>query len=175
MASQSSSNMDKPPSSPPDRRDVPFDPRLVDTRVIHVTASLTGAFDPIRRIGGETGWYYGDWLWQLRGLLDRLVGGVGMQRGRRDSDALEVGDVIDCWRVEAYDPPKRLTLLAEMKLPGRARLQFDVESDGDGSKITQTALFEPRGFLGLLYWYSLYPIHHFLFAGMIRNIARACS
>lgn len=152
-----------------------FGSRLVDSRVAHVPVSLGEAFDPIRRIGGEIGWYYGDWMWQLRGLIDRFLGGMGMHRGRRDSNSLRVGDVVDCWRVDVYDPPRRLTLVAEMKLPGRAWLQFDVEPDGDGSRIVQTALYDPIGILGLLYWYLLCPVHHFLFAGMIRNIVRACS
>ena len=154
---------------------VSFRNRIVDARDIPTTASPEEAFAPVRRIGGATGWYYGNWLWRLRGFLDRLVGGVGMGRGRRDSESLRVGDVVDCWRVESYDPPRRVTLAAEMKLPGRAWLQFDVEPDGDGSRIRQTALYDPVGLSGILYWYLLYPVHKLVFAGMLRNIARAAE
>lgn len=154
---------------------VTFGPRLVDSRTASAPVSPEEAFEPIRRIGGKNGWYYGNWLWQLRGLMDLLVGGVGMHRGRRDSNSLRVGDVVDCWRVEAYDPPRKLTLAAEMKLPGRGWLQFEVEPNGAGSKIIQTAMYDPVGLLGILYWYFLCPVHHFLFVGMINNIVRACS
>ena len=99
-----------------------------DSRMIHVNASPADAFAPIRRIGGASGWYYANWLWQLRGWMDKLVGGVGMTRGRRDPDSLRVGDVVDCWRVEAIEPDHLLRLVAEMKLPGRALPR--VRSDG---------------------------------------------
>ena len=151
---------------------VSFGSRIMDTRTRHVAATPRQAFEPIRRIGGATGWYYGNWLWQLRGLIDRALGGVGMHRGRRDSDWLRAGDVVDCWRVESFDPPNRLTLVAEMKLPGRAWLQFDVEREDGGVRITQTALYDPVGLLGILYWYVLYPVHWLVFAGMLRAIAR---
>ena len=111
------------------------------------------AFEPIRRIGGASGWYYANWLWRLRGWLDLLVGGVGLRRGRRDSKQLRVGDVIDFWRVEAFEPDHCLRLAAEMKLPGRAWLEFKVEAMDHGSIIRQTASFDPVG-LGarLLVW-----------------------
>lgn len=144
-----------------------FGSRIVDSRRIQVKASPKTAFAAIQRIGGKTGWYYGNWLWQLRGLMDWAVGGVGMHRGRRDPEQLRLGDVIDCWRVEAFDPPRRLTLSAEMRMPGRAWLQFDVEPDGEGSLICQTAQYDPVGLLGLSYWYALYPVHQFVFAGML--------
>lgn len=149
-----------------------FGSRIVDSRRIQVKASPKTAFAAIQRIGGKTGWYYGNWLWQLRGLMDLAVGGVGMHRGRRDPEQLRLGDVIDCWRVEAFDPPRRLTLSAEMRMPGRAWLQFDVEPDGEGSLICQTAQYDPVGLLGLSYWYALYPVHQFVFAGMLRGIER---
>ena len=154
---------------------VSFGNRIVDAREVTTTARAEEAFAPIQRIGGDAGWYYGNWLWRLRGLLDRILGGVGMGRGRRDSESLRVGDVVDCWRVESYDPPRRLTLAAEMKLPGRAWLQFEVEPEGDGSRIRQTALYDPVGLSGLLYWYLLHPVHELVFAGMLRNIARAAE
>jgi uncharacterized protein YbjT (DUF2867 family) len=150
---------------------VAFGNRLVDTRRIRTDASPEAVFAVIQRIGGQTGWYYGNRLWQARGLLDWVVGGVGMHRGRRDPEQLRLGDVVDCWRVEAFDPPHRLVLAAEMRLPGRAWLQFDVEPDGEGSRVSQTALYDPVGLTGLLYWYALYPVHQFVFAGMLNGIA----
>lgn len=142
-----------------------------DSRTIHVNASQADAFVAIRRIGGASGWYYANWLWQLRGWMDKLVGGVGMKRGRRDPDSLSVGDVVDCWRVEAIEPDRLLRLSAEMKLPGRAVLEFEVTGDANGSAIRQTASFDPRGILGRAYWYSVLPFHHFVFSGMLQGIA----
>ncbi|MDT3776643.1 SDR family oxidoreductase [Nitrospira sp. MA-1] len=151
---------------------VRFGNRLVDVRRRHVPVPPADAFRPIQRIGGSTGWYYGNWLWTLRGWLDLLVGGVGRRRGRRDPEALRVGDVVDWWRVEAIEPGRRLRLFAEMKLPGRAWLEFLVEPEGAGSKITQTASFDPIGLGGLVYWYGMWPVHELVFRGMIRGIAR---
>ena len=161
--------------NPQDWGGVRFGNRLVDSRTLHVEISSDRAFAPILRIGGSTGWYYGDWLWQLRGWLDLLVGGVGMRRGRRDAQTLEVGDPIDCWRVEAYVPGRQLRLLAEMHLPGRAWLDFEVEPNGSGSMIRQTAIFDPLGLSGLAYWYGVYPLHQLVFSGMLRGIARAAA
>ncbi len=152
---------------------VRFGQRLVDSRVVEVPVAPDRAFGPIERIGGRTGWYAADWLWTLRGLLDLLVGGVGMRRGRRDPDRLLTGDVVDCWRVESVEPGRRLRLAAEMKLPGRAWLEFEVEpSDRGGSTIRQTAMFDPVGVLGRAYWYSVYPLHQIVFGGMLRGLAR---
>lgn len=147
--------------------------RLVDTRAVRVGVPPAQAFRPIQRIGGETGWYYGDWLWRLRGGLDLLAGGVGLRRGRRHPVELRAGEALDFWRVEAFEPGRRLRLLAEMKLPGRAWLEFSVEPDGTGSFITQTAIFDPRGLSGLAYWYGLWPVHRLVFAGMLRGLASA--
>jgi len=149
--------------------------RLVDSRTITVAVSPEQAFAPIRRIGGQTGWYYGNWLWSLRGFLDLLIGGVGVRRGRRDPENLHVGEPLDFWRVEIFEPPFRLRLKAEMKLPGRAWLEFEVTPCEQGSKIRQTAIFDPIGLAGLLYWYGIYPLHQFVFAGMLRNLARAAG
>jgi uncharacterized protein YbjT (DUF2867 family) len=150
-----------------------FGSRLVDSRVREVLPDPATAFTPIRRIGGKTGWYYGTWLWKIRGFLDLLVGGVGVRRGRRDDDHVAVGDTIDFWRVEVFEPDRRLRLAAEMKVPGRAWLEFEVEPIEQGSRVRQTAIFEPVGLFGLAYWYALYPLHQFVFAGMLRNLCRA--
>jgi uncharacterized protein YbjT (DUF2867 family) len=150
-----------------------FGTRLVDSRAVDVPASPAAAFATIQRIGGTTGWYYGNWLWKVRGFIDLLLGGVGMRRGRRHPEELAVGDTVDFWRVEAYEPGRRLRLVAEMKLPGRAWLEFEVKPDSDGATIRQTAVFDPVGLLGLLYWYGVYPLHARVFAGMLREVARA--
>ncbi len=106
--------------------------------------------------------------------MDLLLGGVGLRRGRRDAEELLVGDALDFWRVEEYEPERRLRLSAEMKVPGRAWLEFEVKGDATGgSVIHQTAVFDPVGLLGLLYWYGIYPLHARVFAGMLRGIARA--
>jgi hypothetical protein len=149
--------------------------RLVDSRQVVVRHSPAAAFRPIERIGGTVGWYYADWLWRLRGFLDLLTGGAGMRRGRRDPETLHRGDAVDFWRVEAIARGRLLRLRAEMKVPGRAWLQFEVSSEGAGSVVRQTAIFEPRGVAGRLYWYALYPIHGFIFGGMLRGIARAAT
>jgi uncharacterized protein YbjT (DUF2867 family) len=151
---------------------IKFGSRLVDSRSAQVPHPPPQAFKPIRRIGGETGWYYASWLWRLRGFLDLLVGGAGVRRGRRDSEQLAPGDTVDFWRVEAIEPDRMLRLSAEMKLPGRAWLQFEVEGDESGSTIRQTSIFDPIGLMGLLYWYLLYPLHARVFAGMLRGIVR---
>ncbi len=152
---------------------VRFGNRLVDSRSIRVPVAPAAAFAPIARIGGRTGWYYGEWLWQVRGWLDLLTGGVGMRRGRRDPVHIAVGDTIDCWRVEAFEPDRKLSLRAEMSLPGRAWLDFEVQTEGVGSTIRQTAIFDPIGLGGLVYWYGVWPLHQMVFAGMLRGIARA--
>lgn len=150
-----------------------FGNRLVDCRSIKVKLPAERAFLPIQRIGGKTGWYYGNPLWRLRGFLDLLVGGPGLRRGRRHPVELNVGDTLDCWRVEKIDSPRILRLRAEMRLPGRAWLEFVVTPQDDGCEITQTAIFDPVGLFGLCYWYSIWLLHQFIFAGMLRNLAQA--
>jgi uncharacterized protein YbjT (DUF2867 family) len=152
-----------------------FGSRIVDSRSAAVPAPAPAAFRPIRRIGGRTGWYYGNWLWRVRGLVDSFFGGVGLRRGRRDPEQLSPGDTLDFWRVEACEPDRKLRLLAEMKLPGRAWLEFEVTADGAGSVIRQTAIFDPVGLPGLVYWYALYPLHTLIFRGMLRRIAAEAS
>ncbi len=150
--------------------------RLVDTREVTVGVASAQAFEPVRRVGGKVGWYFGDALWRLRGFLDLLVGGPGLRRGRRDPATPLPGDAIDFWRVEAYEPGRLLRLRAEMRLPGRAWLQFEVEDAEEGrSRIRQTALFEPAGLAGLAYWYGLWPFHSLVFGGMLRGIAAAAT
>lgn len=152
---------------------VRFRKRLVDSRTAQVSTSPALAFRPIERIGGETGWYAWNGLWQLRGYLDLLVGGVGMRRGRPSAETLRVGDTVDFWRVESFEPNRLLRLAAEMRLPGRAWLQFEVGGDGSTATIRQTAFFDPRGVFGLAYWYALYPFHLLVFGGMLRRIVDA--
>jgi hypothetical protein len=150
---------------------VRFGTRLVDSRTIQVSVPPALAFAPIQRIGGSSGWYFASFLWQIRGFFDLLCGGVGLRRGRRDPRTLAVGDALDFWRVESFEPDRRLNLVAEMKMPGRAWLQFEVEPTSLGSRIRQTAIFDPAGLAGLFYWYALYPIHSCIFRGMLHRIA----
>ncbi|WP_394970319.1 SDR family oxidoreductase [uncultured Croceitalea sp.] len=125
----------------------------------------------IWEIGGKTGWYYGNWLWKIRGFMDKLLGGVGLRRGRTHPDKIFAGDALDFWRVLLADKKgKRLLLFAEMKLPGEAWLEFKID---ENNVLHQTATFRPRGLKGRLYWYSIVPLHYFIFGGMIRNIAKS--
>lgn len=143
----------------------------VDRREIDVGVLPVAAFAPIRRIGGKNGWYAYDAMWQIRGALDRLFGGVGMRRGRRDPERLTRGEPLDFWRVEDIRDDRRLLLAAEMKLPGRAWLDFTVVPAESGARIRQTALFQPRGVLGFLYWFAILPLHRLIFAAMLARIA----
>jgi uncharacterized protein YbjT (DUF2867 family) len=149
---------------------VRFGTRRIDSRKAWVSQPPDKTFIPIQRIGGETGWYGYDWLWSLRGLIDQLLRGVGKRRRRRDPLRVLPGDVIDFWRAEAVERNKLLRLRSEMKLPGRAWLQFEVEKEPNGSRIRQTAIFDPIGLFGLLYWYLLYPAHSLIFRRMLRKI-----
>jgi uncharacterized protein YbjT (DUF2867 family) len=147
--------------------------RLGDHRHTVVAVPAERAFAAIERIGGPNGWYACGWLWTVRGWMDRAIGGPGMSRGRRDPDKLCVGEPLDCWRVEVCDPPRRLRLAAEMKMPGRGWLEFEVvPRDGDVT-IHQTAVFDPRGLGGLAYWYSIWPLHEIVFRRMLAGIVRA--
>jgi uncharacterized protein YbjT (DUF2867 family)/uncharacterized protein YndB with AHSA1/START domain len=145
---------------------------VIEQRQLTVDAPATTVFRTFTGLGGQRGWLCMNWAWQLRGMLDRLVGGVGMRRGRRDPHELRTGDAVDFWRVEAVEPDRLLRLRAEMKVPGRAWLEFQVASRGEGrSLLTQVALFAPKGLFGWLYWYALYPVHAVIFSGMISRIA----
>jgi uncharacterized protein YbjT (DUF2867 family) len=130
----------------------------------------------VARIGGKTGWYFGDTLWWLRGWLDRLIGGIGLRGGRRHPTELRVGDALDFWRVLEVDRPNRLLLLAEMKTPGEALLEFRIIAQGGAEcELQQKSRFLPRGLWGILYWYGLYPFHQWIFRGMLRGLARAAG
>jgi uncharacterized protein YbjT (DUF2867 family) len=146
---------------------------LTYRREMRVPLPPEKVFAPIRRIGGQAGWYFANTLWRIRGLIDLLLGGVGMRRGRPDPENPLPGSTLDFWRVEAYEPGRRLRLSAEMRLPGRAWLEFDVEPAGACTVLRQIATFEPRGLVGLLYWRLLYPVHSVMFRGMLRRLAEA--
>lgn len=139
-------------------------------------AELSAVFHVITCIGGEQGYFYGNLLWQIRGWIDRLIGGVGLNRGRRCPTELRVGDAVDFWRVEAYEPERLLRLRAEMRLPGKAWLEFRLRPLENGAtEILQTAWFEPHGVSGLLYWWSMWPFHRLLFDNMIEKLEEAAK
>jgi uncharacterized protein YbjT (DUF2867 family)/uncharacterized protein YndB with AHSA1/START domain len=138
---------------------------------IRIAATPAQVFRTISRAGGANGWFAAGWLWRIRGWIDILVGGPGLRRGRRDQETLAYGEALDFWRVMGIEPNRRLTLRAEMKLPGEAQLEFRISPDGDHNcSLVQTASFRPRGLFGLLYWYAVLPFHHFVFQGMLRGI-----
>ena len=144
----------------------------LEHRQLHVPTPAPAVYRAFAGLGGGRGWLYMNWVWHLRGRLDRLFGGVGMRRGRRDPDDLRVGEALDFWRVEAVEPDHLIRLRAEMKMPGQGWLQFHVHPQpGGGALLSQTAYFAPKGLWGLVYWYGLYPIHQVIFGGMIRKIA----
>jgi uncharacterized protein YbjT (DUF2867 family) len=144
---------------------------IVERRQRAVAAPPEQVFAEVERLGGEAGWPYANLLWLVRGLADRVIGGVGMRLGRRDPDHLRVGDALDFWRVEEVRRPTLLRLRAEMKVPGRAWLQYEVKPHRGGSLLVQTAFFEPKGLPGLAYWYALYPVHGLIFRGSVRVLA----
>ncbi|MCG6912407.1 SDR family oxidoreductase [bacterium BMS3Abin03] len=143
---------------------------MIEKRELIVNASVESTFKTFTSLGGKNGWY-ANFLWKMRGYIDLLAGGVGLRRGRRSENELITGDPLDFWRVEAIEKNKLLRLRAEMKVPGKAWLQFQAEeTNNNKSTLTQTAFYEPKGLLGLLYWYALYPLHGLIFRGMIRSI-----
>lgn len=151
---------------------------FVDRREAVTPATPAAVWAAVSALGGEQGYYAVDWLWRLRGIMDRLTGGPGLRRGRRSSDELRLGDALDFWRVTAIEPPRRLELTAEMKLPGVATLSFDVDpahTSGADTRLVMTARFRPRGLLGIAYWYSVLPLHGIVFRGMLSGIARAAG
>lgn len=149
---------------------------LVDQQIVEASCRVEVLFDQVKSIGGEKGWYYANWLWQLRGILDKMVGGVGMRRGRRDPVNVRNGDIIDFWKVEQYETNILLSLRAEMKVWGVAWLDFTVDSiDAERSRLTQTARYYPKGVTGLVYWWTVYPLHTLIFRNMSRKICRAAE
>lgn len=145
----------------------------IERRIQTVNASSQQVFETFSSLGGVKGWPVFQWAWKLRGILDRLVGGVGFRRGRRHPTELRVGDALDFWRVEAIKPGELLRLRAEMKLPGKAWLEFQaIEQDSQTTKLVQTAYFAPKGLFGLLYWYGIYPFHSLIFSRMIEQLAQ---
>ena len=146
---------------------------VVEHRQRIVPASPEDVYKTFIGLGGKRGWFYMNWAWEIRGFIDRLIGGVGLRRGRRSPDELRVGDAIDFWRVEAVEPNHLLRLRAEMKVPGKAWLQLKVTPyEEKQALLSQTAYFAPKGLLGWLYWYALYPIHGLIFSGLIDQISR---
>ncbi len=169
-----------PPGEPlPETDPWPGDPAwaggtlYVDRHTVTVAAPAEAVWRPVVRIGGDAGWYHADALWRLRGFLDRLAGGIGMRRGRRDPEALAPGDALDFWRVEAVEPGRRLLLRAEMKMPGCATFEIRLEKIGEGiTGIVLETRFAPRGVSGIVYWKLVDPFHRFVFPGLLREIAR---
>ncbi len=157
---------------------IPGDPEwaggtlYTDERSVEVDADPSRAFAAVCKVGGKQGWYSANWLWRIRGVMDRLLGGPGLSRGRRHADRLEYGDVLDFWRVTGLEPDCRLELRAEMILPGDALLKFEVTPDGPIALLRQTALFKPRGLAGLLYWFAVKPFHGFVFNRMLLGIKK---
>jgi len=151
---------------------------FVDPRSIEIDAPAAAVYCAVCRVGGGNGWYAADWLWRMRGWMDRLVGGPGLRRGRRNAETVAYGDALDFWRVTNVVPDRRLELHAEMKLPGVATLTFEIEPDPNGQPkclLRQTARFKPRGLMGLAYWYSVLPLHGLVFRGMQKGIRRAAK
>jgi uncharacterized protein YbjT (DUF2867 family) len=160
------------PGQPDLERDENREGMIVDRQRRDVRATPAETFAQIERLGGRAGWPSGNVLWRIRGLLDRLVGGPGMRLGRRDPQHVRVGDAVDFWRVEEVRPAELLRLRAEMRVPGRAWLQFEMVQTPGGCRLVQTAFFEPRGISGRLYWYLLLPVHLAIFRGSVREIVR---
>jgi hypothetical protein len=148
--------------------------RYVDSRAIVAHCPPEAAFDPVACIGGERGWYAFDELWGIRGFFDQLLGGPGRKRGRRDPYALVEGDHLEWWRVVKVDSPRLLRLEAEMRLPGKGWLQYELRPRGDDTLVRQTATFDPKGLLGRAYWYAVLPFHHFVFNGTLKGIDHEC-
>jgi hypothetical protein len=148
---------------------------LADEQTAHVDASPAAVFATITSLGGDTGWLAGNWMWDVRGLLDRAVGGIGTRRGRRHPTQLRVGDAVDFWRVEALEPDRLLRLRAEMRLPGEAWLEWRLTPEAGGTHVAQRARFHPRGLWGRCYWFAMVPFHRFIFGPLLRRIGERAA
>ena len=146
--------------------------RLLDCRESLILCSTKEAFERVKQIGGTRGWYYANFLWKWRGYIDKFLGGPGLARGRRSQSELHVGDVVDWWRVEEYEEGRRLVLAAEMKVPGKAWLEYELFTDQQGTHLRQTAIFDPMGVAGLVYWFGTAPLHSLIFNGMIKSLTQ---
>lgn len=156
----------------PTYRLVDWEGTIREERTIHVKATPEATFQAFCSLGGDRGWLVMNWAWRLRGWLDKLTGGPGLRRGRRDPLKLLAGEPCDFWRVEEVREPKLLRLRAEMKVPGKAWLQWEAWPEAGGTRLVQCALFRPQGFPGVIYWYSLYVIHKYIFSAMVRGVAK---
>ncbi|MEZ6854788.1 SDR family oxidoreductase [Halodesulfovibrio aestuarii] len=149
---------------------------LYSAHAVHIRATMEQVWGVVKRIGGTNGWYGGDYLWRIRGFIDKLIGGPGLRRGRRDPENLFIGDALDFWRVLDIQKNRRLLLLAEMKLPGEALLEFTLLPVTSGTEhvteLRMVAYFHPKGLWGMVYWYSLVPMHLFIFSGILKAIAK---
>lgn len=146
---------------------------LKDQRKLKIAVNHKLVWNVVSKIGGNKGWYHANFLWRLRGWMDKMVGGVGLRRGRRKAGDIQAGDALDFWRVVKVTKNKHLLLVAEMKLPGKALLEFKIKDlENDTCKLEQIAYFKPKGLLGLLYWYAILPLHHYVFGGMIQSIVK---
>jgi hypothetical protein len=149
---------------------------FVDRREATASASVQSAWNALCSLGGEHGYFAANWLWRLRGAMDRLIGGPGLRRGRRSAQELRLGDALDFWRATKIDSPRNLVLTAEMKLPGVATLSFEIEPHSDNQcNIVMTARFRSRGLLGIAYWYTVLPLHGIVFKGMLKGLVRTAE
>jgi hypothetical protein len=150
---------------------------LYSAHAVHIRDTMENVWGVVKRIGGTNGWYKDDYLWRIRGFIDKMIGGPGLRRGRRDPEELFIGDALDFWRVLDIQKNRRLLLLAEMKLPGEALLEFTLLPVTTGkehvTELRMIAYFHPKGLWGMAYWYSLIPVHLFVFSGMLKAIAKA--
>ncbi len=163
-------------SAPVSEPDIDPSHLLTEKQTVEVATPGENLFRAVASLGGENGWLYANWLWRFRGFLDKQIGGVGLRRGRRHASEIAVGEALDFWRVEDVQPGHRLLLRAEMKVPGRAWLEYEVEQLGDArSRLIQTAKYYPKGLKGLCYWFLLYPIHRLMFRGLAHAIANKAS
>jgi len=169
------SDAESHPPAPPPLRHKRSHVVYMDRQIVPTDADTSHIFWAFNRIGGEVGYYGMDWAWRIRGLLDQMVGGVGLRRGRRHPNELRVGEVVDCWRVEEVDPGTRLRLRGEMKIPGEAWIEWETATTEFGADLIQTAWFRPRRWWGRLYWYAMLLPHRLVFPRMARRIAAAAE